>query len=370
MGVKNFCGKVGDCGVNRIALDGFSYLSTFMTSETPSHEAYMLSSLLLPLSPTVATVLVGLTICTVIIFLVSSSKEKAFKATLILVSLALVSGMHTSSRQSPGRYHFVPWLLFVSFLSIAYETTLQSLVVTPQMHSTELSFEAMVEQNFTFLSIHSDFIKSSASELNQWLNNENKLPGANQDDWRAYYKEFELGDRIEKANFSQNDGAMGLHLLRVNPRDKKVLIVHSENLFLMANVVNLLGHNVLVGKERFFDTPDFWEFDLERRCVQMETLERKKAAGTVYDFFRRTDFFRDRETMRQFKMPEAKANTSVASSAEYETSTDFSDSVVGETFITFLYGIALSVFGSLLELASNRNVDICGQSSKVLPFKI
>ena len=97
-----------------------------------------------------------------------------------------------------------------SFIAIVYGSVLQSSVVVPQVLHVDLSFDDMVNQNFTFVSSHYAFIQTGgamAKRLLQEIRNSEKVQQID-----FLNKEMRLGELIQPL-----DRHVSEHLLEATP---------------------------------------------------------------------------------------------------------------------------------------------------------
>ena len=86
----------------------------------------------------------------------------------------------------------------------------------------------------------------------------------------------------------------------MNLRQEKALIESSENIHMLSNVLRILGHSAVMGKERFFELPNFWVFQAQKDFMLIKSLERMKAAGLVYYLLKQAEMAQLKVSVRGF----------------------------------------------------------------------
>ena len=347
-----------DCHILFFVFASFGYMTTLMSSELPTNEPHFLRSLAMPLSAATAATLCSLTVSTAII-LVLSSKRRDVVAGLYLLSTSFVSCAADGSKYTPRRCFYVPWMLFTTLIAVIYGTVLQSVVVAPSIYSAELTFDQMIEKEFTFFAFDQRFMKFWGEYFGKLLKRRESgvsAPTQKASGLHPLCKEVLLGEKVHQAPFTSNDPDLGSHLLELSLRNRKVLVLGLENLQLMGKVLKMLGRNVEVGTERFIETPDFWSFAVQKHYLLIKSLGRMKAAALVDEFFQRTELVRIERTVRR-------SRSNMRSKSEM---VDLSDGITGESFVIYSYAILLSAVAMLLEVVWRHKSVIWARRSKVI----
>ena len=152
--------------------------------------------------------------------------------------------------------------VIVGFLSISYTNILQSIVVVPNVHHSDLAFEEMIRQNFTFESSHPSLIR-----YNSRLMVSSYATGSRGKEKRFRVLEMhaQLAERIELISTYWNDEFHSF-LEEFSPGKKKVLVSSELDVDVFRlTLPRKAGWDVVVGKEEFLKGPAYWSFeDVER----------------------------------------------------------------------------------------------------------
>ena len=225
-------------------------------------------------------------------------------------------------------------------LGIQYTTVLQSAVVAPQLHYSELSFEDMVHQNFTFLSTVSEAIKSAGEVADKDnLFGEKICPG--QDD-TCLQKETLLGRNVKPVSLEV--GSMASVLFQLSLKNRRVLVEENVNRRLYANIIKVLGRNAVEGRERFFANAFYWKFKVDKPWMLVKTLERMHSFVLVRNF--RQKF----ETQYTMNLEEAAKREALSENITRPDDNGgkpvgFTDSIVSEAFLLLLYCVNVCLWG-------------------------
>ena len=129
----------------------FMPLRTFFGSELSQNSPFLLSTFRAPLALRMATALATTIALFTVAFIrmITRGKKRDTFGGLLLVLFAMVnqtSVKRVHARQAPL---YALWIVVIGFLSANYTNTLQSLLVAPGLKPSGMSFEEMLEQNFT-----------------------------------------------------------------------------------------------------------------------------------------------------------------------------------------------------------------------------
>ena len=149
-----------------------------------------------------------------------------------------------------------------------------------------------------------------------------------------------MGDRIKEAHF--NVSSAPSFLLSLSQKDRRALVEDGLNRRLITNVIKALGRNAVEGKERFFASPYYWKFNVEKPFILQQTLERRKAAGMVYHLLDKAAAIMHSTYLAEGIQAHVLTEP-VPGGGDTNDPVGFSDSIIAETFVLFLYLIAACI---------------------------
>ena len=313
----------------------FSDVSTLMSSSLTSPDFHLLSSLGTAVGKWISLLVptAGILIC-FIIAISSWNRRNRFRLNLWYV-IPLTSEEPRSGAAYCLSLHLL-WVICGCFLGILYISLLESAAVAPVSQHSDISFDQMVQQNFTFLADYPEFIYEASMMTKEIL--DGRAGGDGMMDFLQ--DEAMLAELLLRGERKQVK--LGSVLLESSPRNRKVLLLQSENQGVIVRILKFLNRNILFGKEKFFVTPAYWEWGLEKQWMLGETLERIKSAGLVYDFLDRAEgaLYKDWIDMVQEEL-EGMNRTSNQHRHNEHDDRFLDDSIVSETFLLFLYCISI-----------------------------
>ena len=151
-----------------------------------------------------------------------------------------------------------------------------------------------------------------------------------------------LAEKVREAIFVDLDPDLVLHLLDLNAKNRMAFVGDNHLLAVYEHVLKAIGRNAIVGNERFFWSPYFWEFHCEKAAILAKTLEVMKAGGMIYNYMAKA------ESM-DFTIVSTHAKKNMVSEGTEKLVDDLFDNLCPEAFCLFLYGMTLSVTGAALE---------------------
>ena len=218
-----------------------------------------------------------------------------------------------------------------------YSSVLQSFVVVPEIQYEDM-FDDIVQKNFTLFATNYLSVQKGgqhAKERLDQLKTANWNISANLDFLR---REAAMGELVEPVKFSYRN--LSAFLLRLNPNNRSVLLASAIKVRLFKKILMFLGQSVRIGKEKFFNTPEYWLFHMQKRWILLETLEQMKAGGWVYYFLDKTEVLYHKYWFEKVELElELEKGTSpqVSQSQGTDYHVGFSDSILAEGFFLFLY---------------------------------
>ena len=99
-------------------------------------------------------------------------------------------------------------------------------------------------------------------------------------------QEVILGQKVRQASFDVDSPDLVFHLLEFNQKNRKAFVGQSLGMPPLVSVIKAAGHNAVLGRERFFEAPYWWNFECEKPGILIETLELMKGAGLVNAFLK------------------------------------------------------------------------------------
>ena len=336
-----------ECTYERKGLNEFMYFSTLTTSELSSHQPYKLSSLTTPVTIIAAGTLFSFTLSIGILFIVEA-KNRDVSGALLLASSSFWVQATSANRPLRTLVHvYVTWLLLCTLISIIYSNLLQSALIVPITQPRKSSFDEMVHQNFSFSSTMDVAVRGLAGLINGQFypvaRNGTELARAAE----IIEKERILGGQVQWAEFSEISQNMGQQLLGISESQKMALVEESRLRNKYASLMKILGFNVIIGEERFFNLPYFWDFQVEKSHLLLSSLERLKSAG-IEDYLMGQDHSMSDKLSRDIIMGENMWSKEKA--GEDSGSVGLNDSIVLEAFVLLGYSVTICVVSLQLEL--------------------
>ena len=330
--------------VCRLSFNMHSFKTTLMTADVALAAPHELSDLALPLTLKASLVLLGLTICMSGLLHLASAEALGAMDSSFIVSVAFLSSVPLSQARSISHLRlWTVWLFFTTFIAILYTSLLQSYAVAPGTYFSELSFQEMIEENFEFLA-SSDLAKDiqrtgSIANLSLFLEN-------GSESFKKQRKmEILLGEKVRDIGSQPFKASF---LVRLNRKNRRVLVGPIERMLVYADFIKSLGLNAVVGKDVFWEKYFYWMFMVDKGILLRETLEAMKASGLVYEFSHRAHY----RYMRSAKRFPSGHDDSAFEEAKdgRKKARDSKDAISMEAIFLFMYGVVLSLAIEMLEL--------------------
>ena len=335
------------------SLDEYQYQSALSFSKPTQLQPFKLSSLTAPfVVDRKATLLfVGSSICVALILMIATGKCNTSEALLSVFSGTIGKSLPPGgiSRYSVG---YIVWLLLISFISTDYTNILQSIVVVPKLHHSDRTFEQMLQENFTFEAIESRWIRLYSSEMGCTFSGEAETKRK----CSLLEREVQLASRV--TDF-EAPIAMTLtwYISRFSEGHKKVCVVRKLLLERLRGVPTIIGLDAVVGKERFFNAPCWWDFrGAERGSYLAQSVEILKQFGLISYFVDLYESKFQKELTSEVYMEMTAADEAFGphQASDSDVSVPLMDSLVSESFALFLYGVFISVVGFVCEMITSH----------------
>lgn len=200
-----------------------------MTSPRVPHNPCRLSSLVDPVSATVACTLLSLTTSVAFVFVVQLQNRYVGSA-LLLASSSFLLQVPSSpvGELKTLRTLFVAWLFFATLVATIYANVLQSIIVAPEKSLVDLSVKEMVHDNFTFMAFDAKALKEK-QYFNDFMGSISLPEGGREirKTWEFMRLEEILSDRVEQSTFTATIPDLCNHLPLINQNARRVLIVNN-----------------------------------------------------------------------------------------------------------------------------------------------
>ena len=166
-----------------------------------------------------------------------------------LVVLSTLSGLIGKAVPARGNsvslVYYAGWLMLTGFISMTYTNVLQSIVVVPAIRYNGLTFEEMMERNFTFESANFQFRTDLAHD--QDMSTLDRKQGS------VLFKEKLLMERLVGAQNS-NYISSCLTFIEHYSEATRVTRLVDENVVEQYHIDSeVFGCDVIVGKDKFFN---------------------------------------------------------------------------------------------------------------------
>ena len=326
---------VGECSMFPLSLSQFEHYRTVLFTRSASTEIFKLPSLTAPFSdPAAETTFSIFSLCLTIVLVVVKGKS------LNIVSVYTLSGpigeSLVMSRNRTFMLIYSFWLLLAGFMCVTYTNILQSYVVVPGIHFNDLSFEDMIEENYSFESAQWKWIKDVSID-------------------RTYdtfastgIREKQVSERVSKMeNYWVAGSDPGVYLEYYSREAKRALIDSSANININKLIYEVTDWDVIVGKEKFFNVPIWWSFlQIERASLLASSVEMLKESGFLQYFLQLSDAkLRELVIARSINKDFTPANApaKIQRTAYEGSSASLDDALVSECFVLFMYGMLVAV---------------------------
>ena len=181
-------------------------------------------------------------------FALSLRSRNNSDALLLTFSPLFLQAPATDGHLKKLKSFLIPWLLFAMLMSNIFTNFLQSVVVVPGKKLAEISFNDMVQQNFSFFSMNAGFIQAKHAAdrmVADRLKSENATNG--RDGLEFLRQERVLAERVQPESRDFNE-----LVKRLLTERKMALVELTMTRATIAEVVNAVGHDLMEGKEAFY----------------------------------------------------------------------------------------------------------------------
>ena len=349
--VSLHCGSAGSCeNLALVAFNRFTGFRTIMSSELSPPSPYNLSSLGGATTPLLACMVLSTT--AIVGLLLGIRKPALIKLRPTMRVLRILGSFLSAglSQATSSRLLYILWALPTFFVLIMYSSILQSSTVMPATQVAELSFDEMVNQNFTFTSKECEYIRLAGRLINATVHGLNGVSGQTSTATLPR-REIKLGEHIEEAQGFDNESQLGSRLRECSHQNRKAIVAVDVNRRMYEGVMKLIGLNAVEGRESFFSTSHYVSFTLPKAYLFLKTLEQMKASGIFYHFSQIAEDEYNKNWIQTVRLEMQKAAKQGGQVKEGSYSADFSDSVLMETFLLFLYSLIACLSCLTLELA-------------------
>ena len=235
---------------------------------------------------------------------------------------------------------YVLWGLPMSFILVIYSSVLQSSVVAPETQLAELSFDQMMNANFSFMSTNFEHIQDVGKQSDKMLATYGKTLSSGKDNSEYFTRQKTLGENIREPDCNLNH-QLDPCLLGFSQKTRKVLVEVNTNRRMYESVMKFLGRNVVEGRETFSALPYYVLVEMPKFYYILKTLESMKAAGIFYDFIQKVEADYERYWIRNVSLGMLTPATVALECSESSECVDLSDSVIAEDLVMFLYCAAI-----------------------------
>ena len=325
------------------ALHFFGDFRTLMSSDLPTPSPYKISSLRRPFRFSVAFTLLSAALSITLLFFLSkagTAKQRPIVRALHVLGSLISAGFCEAER---GFKVYLLWGLPTSFLLVMYASVLQSSVVAPGKQQAALSFDEMVNENYTLMSTIYKSIEHTrrTTELN--LGKLNGKSSSAKDKAEIYHRELTLQDNIREMDCDLNCQFVS-SLRTFRQQNRKLLVVLTPSRKIYENVMKTLGWNMVEGREVFFSVPFYVWVEMPKLWVLLKTLESMKAAGFFNDFFHHVEFKYQKQRVLKATSEMIRSGNSVPRCGVSSECVDLSDSIIAESLLLLIYCATISCF--------------------------
>ena len=333
----------------------FAELKTLLCSELSLPSPWGLSSLGLPWNGSVVYLLFS-TAGLLSLLLFHFRRPEVMKRAPSLWALRILGSLFLVGYDQPKRLKalFLLWALPCFYIMIIYATVLQSAVVAPENMAAELSFDEMVERNYSFYAPNFAFIRTAGEHSKRILGVANntatavvRVPKAD-----VLRREVVLSGRTQDGAQQYAFGqSLGKSLLELNMKNRRVVVAPTGTRHSYRLIIKSLGRNSNEGREDFFSNQEYVMVYLPKPYMFLKTLEILKASGFLYHFYQMAEIEYDIYHLRLATSELRGTSDDASQSFENHGSIDFSDSIISETFLLFIFSITICLFCLSLERA-------------------
>ena len=150
------------------------------------------------------------------------------------------------------------------------------------------------------------------------------------------------------------DLSWAVRLRELSQKSRKVLIEVNMNRRMYGNVMKFIGLNAIEGREPFFALAYYVRFAMPKAFLLLRTLELMKATGLFYHFVREVESDYNKYWIEQVSLELENRGKKARETTKESDCADLTDSILVETFVLFLYSLAMCAGCILIELASEH----------------
>ena len=225
---------------------------------------------------------------------------------------------------------------------------LKSVVVVPVARYEDLSFDQMVQQNFTFISSQVRFIKRFVAhgyvEVEHLLGNQSATTGAGK--VKFVRMEKALAERVHPLTDSKAST-----LVKITRKHRKAFVDSNYNTYMVSAMLQTLGMNVLLFKYRILDMPTVWLFHAPKSFMLVKSFEWMKAVGLVHYVLALMDKTNVKSALKYARKKAQQENGGAHHKGKWDRSgVGLSDGLVLKSFMVLIYGIAASLVLIMLKM--------------------
>ena len=338
--ISSCTGHLTQCYIPPVSLLKLEHHNTLLFRKADRVEPFSLPSLTAPFPDSIAeTILLCTPLCMMIILLILRSKSTGVISTYLPLLLGLIGKSLFMRGNAKSTFCYSFWLLVGFVILVTYTSILQSYVVVPGVRYNDLSFDDMSKQNYSFEARQWKWMKATANDstyhaitvlrarektLSERVSNRGKYLGRDSKSWSNFVEYY------SKAT-------------------KRALVVPGDETELYTSI--LLTHmDIVVGKEKFFAVPLWWDFMcVERGSLLASSVESFKEAGLLQYFLQLMKSKSLEVTIsgsRKKELNSAKGPTAIHKTAFEGSNASLKDALISECFVLLVYGIltAIAVF--------------------------
>ena len=337
---------VTQCYIPPMSLLKFEHHNTLLFKKSATAvEPFSLPSLAAPFSDAIVeAILLGTSICMIIVLLALKSKSSDVISTCLSVLSGLIGTSLVIRGDAKSAYFYSLWLLVGGVISVMYTSILQSYVVVPGVLYNGLSFDEMTKKNYTFEAEQWKWLKGTATVSSYKASSPMRA------------REKRLSERVSERGMplpAAGSKNLSEFVDYYSKAAKRALVVTGEETKLYTFISKLIRRDDVVGKEKFFRVPLWWNFMyVERASLLASSVEILKEAGLLQYFLQLTTS----KTLEDIAGGSRKKelNSTNGPAAGYKVplkggGASLNDALIRECFALFMYGMFTALAAFLAE---------------------
>lgn len=354
VGIVLICGgELGECATGPLSLFAFCPMKTVGIAEVTQQSPLLLRNYATPFYPLVSGLLVGLCLLLPFLFRLLAVNDDGQKHGVRTYFLVVASGFWAQVPQERMSQKllawYTAWLLLATFISTNYTNILQSLVVVPELHYDDLSFDDMINQSYTFFSVDSQSLKQTTTDILEL-----GVCNGTQKCAKIIQKEMVL---VKHLQFFDEFTAGGGYTSLFSRRGKRVLLLVDAEARNYQRVAKNMNKQMMVGKEDFYNLPRWWSLlNVEKGGLLLETVERLREGGISDYFLNLFDVLAmkglEANIQRAFSLRKQNAREDGLRQSESER-IPVRDGLLAESFVLVLYGSLMALVAFAGEVCVN-----------------